>query len=529
MRVITPDVGGGFGLRTGPYPEYGAVLFAAKALGRPVGWVASRSEAFISDAQCRDSIMTARMAMDGEGRIQAVDLQITAPIGAYLTPAGAIVQTRMIQECIAGPYQTAALHLRTRGVFTNTLPVGPYRGAGRPESAYILERLIDKAARETGRDRAELRRLNLLAPETMPHTTPLGLVYDSGEFAQLLDRGLYIADWPGFDIRRKASQEQGLLRGIGLSTFLKSAGPYGQETVDFRVTDERRVEIRMAAQSTGQRHVSTFAHLVSQELEVPVSAVAILQGDSDDGPPGPPTVGSRTAMITGSATLIACRNAIERGKAIAGELLEADISDIDYARGEFRIAGTDQSIALLDMPGLIAEAAAGRAIDISLDAIEKFETDRLTFPNGCHICEVEVDPETGQVDVVSYIAVDDTGTVLNPAVVEGQIIGGIAQGLGQVALEHCRYDADGQILTGSFMDYAMPRADEMPDFILEFLPVPSPSMPNGAKGAGEAGTAGALPTIMNAINDALTHAGAPEIDMPATPEAVWRALMAADR
>jgi len=525
MHVRTNDVGGGFGMKTQAYPEYVAILFAAKATGRPVKWQGSRSEAFLADNQARDGVMNGTMAFDADGKIQGFRVDMIAAMGGYLSSHGPAAATRNVCNCLTGCYDNPALEFQVRCYMTNNIPIGPYRGAGRPEAAYMLERMMDQAARELGIDRIELRRRNFVKPGQMPYTTSLGQVYDSGEFEAEMDKALELADWDGFPARRAASEADGKLRGIGMSCFVETAGGYLEEGAKLVFTEDGFVEARLAVQSNGQGHVTSFAQVVSDLLQVPYEKVRIVEGDSFETPgTGFASVASRSMALASGAISVTSDAVIAKGMALASHVLEAAEADIEYGDGEFRVTGTDRAI---DIFALAAKAGSDDLPDDapdSLDSEEDFKSPEQTYPNGCHICEVEIDPETGVIEVLSYIAVDDCGTVINPMIVHGQVHGGVAQGLGQILGEHAIYDDDGQLLAGSFMDYMMPRATDMPDMKLGFHSVPCTTNPVGAKGAGEAGTTGALAAGMNAIVDALSVRGITELDMPATPPRVWAAL-----
>ena len=526
MHVVTNDVGGGFGMKTQAYPEHVACLFAAKATGRPVKWQGTRSEAFLSDNQARDGVINGELAFDENGKILGMRVDMIAAMGGYLSSHGPAAATRNVCNCLTGCYNNPSLHFRVRCVMTNNVPIGPYRGAGRPEAAYILERLMDQAAREMGIDRIELRRRNFIAPENMPYTTSLSQTYDSGEFEAEMDKALELADWDGFPARRAESEKRGKLRGRGLACFVETAGGYLEEGAKIEFTDDGAVEAILAVQSNGQGHVTSFAQVVAELLDVPYETVRIVEGDSDNVPAtGFASVASRSAALSSAALSVTIDAVIDKGRRLAGHVLEASVADIEYADGAFRVAGTDREVGIFELAAQIKELGNLPAdLPASLDSEEKFTSPEQTYPNGCHVCEVEIDPDTGVVEVVSYIAVDDCGTVINPMIVHGQVHGGVAQGLGQVLGEHAIYDDDGQLLAGSFMDYMMPRADDLPSMKLGFHSVPCTTNPVGAKGAGEAGTTGALPAGMNAILDALSAHGITEMDMPATSPKVWAAL-----
>ena len=525
MHVRTNDVGGGFGMKTQAYPEYVAILFAAKATGRPVKWQGSRSEAFLADNQARDGVMNGTMAFDADGKIQGFRVDMIAAMGGYLSSHGPAAATRNVCNCLTGCYDNPALEFQVRCYMTNNVPIGPYRGAGRPEAAYMLERMMDQAARQLGIDRIELRRRNFIKPAQMPYTTSLDQVYDSGEFEAEMDKALALADWDEFPARRAASEINGKLRGIGLSCFVETAGGYLEEGAKLSFADDGVIEARLAVQSNGQGHATSFAQVVSDLLQVPYEKVRILEGDSFETPgTGFASVASRSMAMASGAISVTSDAVIAKGMALASHVLEAAEADIEYSDGEFRVSGTDRAVDIFALAAQAGSADLPDGAPDSLDSEEDFTSPEQTYPNGCHICEVEIDPETGVINVLNYIAVDDCGTVINPMIVHGQVHGGVAQGLGQVLGEHAVYDDDGQLLSGSFMDYMMPRATDMPDMKLGFHSVPCTTNPVGAKGAGEAGTTGALAAGMNAVVDALSARGITELDMPATPPRVWAAL-----
>ncbi|MBT5359764.1 MAG: xanthine dehydrogenase family protein molybdopterin-binding subunit [Rhodospirillaceae bacterium] len=525
MRVRTNDVGGGFGMKTQAYPEYVAILFAAKACGRPVKWQGSRSEAFLADNQARDGVMNGTMAFDADGKIQGFRVDMIAAMGGYLSSHGPAAATRNVCNCLTGCYDNPALEFQVRCYMTNNVPIGPYRGAGRPEAAYMLERMMDQAARELGIDRIELRRRNFIKPAQMPYTTSLAQVYDSGEFEAEMDKALALAEWDDFPARRAASEANGKLRGIGLSCFVETAGGMLEEGAKLSFSSDGTVEARLAVQSNGQGHATSFAQVVSDLLQVPYEKVRIVEGDSFETPStGFASVASRSMALASGAISVTADAVIAKGMDLASHVLEAAVADIEYSDGEFRVTGTDRTVDIFALAAQAGSEDLPEDAPDSLDSEEDFTSPEQTYPNGCHICEVEIDPETGVIDVLNYIAVDDCGTVINPMIVHGQVHGGVAQGLGQILGEHAVYDDDGQLLAGSFMDYMMPRATDMPDMKLGFHSVPCTTNPVGAKGAGEAGTTGALAAGMNAIVDALSVRGITELDMPATPPRVWAAL-----
>ncbi|MDH4175367.1 MAG: molybdopterin-dependent oxidoreductase, partial [Betaproteobacteria bacterium] len=451
-----------------------------------------------------------------DGKFLALRARTQVGIGAYASTYAAIVATNNTKNCLSSVYRIPAIHAGVRMVLTNAAPLGPYRGAGRPEAIYLVERLIDEAARATGIDRVELRRKNLIPVSAMPYKAPSGQTYDSGEFEAVLDKALALADWQGFAARRKASAAKGKLRGIGVCCFLEVAGGAPlNETADLRFDADGAAVLRTGAQAMGQGQMTTLPLILAQQLQMDVARIRIVQGDSDEVPGGIPTVASRSTMMVGGAMQLAAAEAIKKGKDAAAELLEAAAADIEYGKGEFRVAGTDRRLGW-------RELAQGKAD--ALKTVATFAAPEMSFPNGCHVCEVEVDPETGVVRVVGYAAVDDVGHVVHQAIVEGQIHGGVAQGLGQVLGEHLVYGEDGQLLTASFMDYAMPRADDLPMLALGHHVAPCTTNPLGAKGAGESGVAGSLPAGVNAVLDALASRGVRHLDMPMTPQRVWQAL-----
>jgi len=526
IRVLTHDVGGGFGMKVQTYPEYAALLYAARRVGRPIKWRASRLDSFLADTHGRDGVLEGELALAADGRFLALRARSHVGVGAYVSTYAAVISTNNTKNCLSSVYAIPAIHFNAKMVFTNAAPLGPYRGAGRPEAIYIVERLIDTAARELGIDRVALRRRNLIASSAMPYRAPNGPIYDSGEFEAVLDKALALADWNGFAVRRAESERAGKLRGIGLCCFLEVAGGSPlQEIADLRFEPDGRVALRTGAQALGQGHLTTFPPLVASRLGIPVSAVRLVQGDSDEVPVGLPTVASRSMMMAGSATVRACDEAIEKGRRIASQLFEASAADIEFADGRFRVTGTDRAIAILDLAARArAIAALPQELAGGLDTVTTFQSPQMSFPNGCHVCEIEIDPETGVVTVVGYSAVDDVGRIVHATIVEGQIHGGVAQGLGQVLGERIVYAGDGQLLTASFMDYPMPRADDLPSLRVGHHAVPCTNNPLGVKGAGESGVAGSLPAAMNAVLDALAARGVAHLDLPATPLRVWAAL-----
>ncbi len=514
LRVRTHDVGGGFGMKVQPYAEYAALLLAARRCGRPVHWCATRLESFLTDTHGRDGLLDGELALDAEGRFLALRVHSRVGIGAYASTYAAIVATNNTKNCLSSVYRIPAIRMQAQLVLTNAVPVGPYRGAGRPEAIYLVERLIEAAARATGIDRVELRRRNLIPASVMPYAAPSGQTYDSGEFEALLDKALALSDWQGFAARRAASEAAGRLRGIGLCCFLEVAGGSPLvESADLRVGTDGRIVLRTGAQAMGQGLGTTAPLALARMLGIDPLRVELLTGDSDEVPAGLPTVASRTTMMLGGAMRRAADTLVEQGRERAADRLEAGVADIEYEAGVFAVAGTDRRVTL--------EALAETT---PLTALGHFQSAEMSFPNGCHVCEVEIDPDTGTVQVLAYTAVDDVGRVIHPVVVEGQVHGGVAQGLGQVLGEHVVYDNEGQMLTASFMDYPMPRADELPPIRHAHIEVPCTTNPGGVKGAGESGVAGSIPSATNAILDALSRRGVTHLELPFTPCRVWTAL-----
>ncbi|MEM7444266.1 MAG: xanthine dehydrogenase family protein molybdopterin-binding subunit [Pseudomonadota bacterium] len=518
MRVITPDVGGGFGMKIFLYPEYPAVLHASRVLGRPVKWASERSEAFLSDNHGRDNVTHVELAMDAQGKFLALKVDTIANLGAYLSNFGPFVATNAGNRMLAGLYTFQRIHTRVRGVFTNTQPVDAYRGAGRPEAAFIVERIVDKAAREIGLSSAELRRRNYIPPEAMPYTTPTELTYDSGEFARNMDDALEVADWHDFEHRRAESAGRGKLRGIGLATYVEACGGGGTEYVNVRVNGDGTVLLTVGSQTNGQGHETSFKQIVSEHLGVDFEDITIVQGDTDAVPSGSGVGGSRAIPVGGANLADAALKVQERAKARAAEMMEAAAADIVFEESRFTIVGTDRSVTLADIAADLGE-------EIAFDQEGDFTPPASTFPNGAHICELEVDEDTGTVEILRYTVVDDFGMVLNPLLVAGQVHGGIVQGLGQALYEYTVFDQEsGQLLSASLMDYALPRADSLPFVDFRYNEIPCKTNPLGVKGAGEAGAIGAPPAIINALVDALQVYGVDHIDMPATPAAVWQAM-----
>jgi carbon-monoxide dehydrogenase large subunit len=508
------------------YPEYVCLFHAARVHGRPVKWTDERSESFLSDHHGRDHIRKGELALAADGRILAVRLSGYGNAGAFLNPP--LQATGNAVKNIVGVYATPLIEVDSKIVFTNTTPVGAYRGAGRPEGNYFIERLIDTAAAEMGIDRVELRRLNHIQPQAIPYKAPSGMLYDSGDFTRIMDKALAQADWTGYEARRRASAERGRLRGLGLGCYLEVTGPSQKEMGGIRFEADGSVTMITGTLDYGQGHATPFAQIVVDRLGIPFDRLKLLQGDSDELLAGGGTGGSRSIMASGQAMVEASQRVIEQGRRIAAFVLEAADADIEFRAGGFRIVGTDRGIGLMELADkLRGGLAVPKDLPQSLDVGHVLDAPPFAFPNGCHVAEVEIDPETGTIDVVRYSMVNDFGTLINPMLVEGQAHGGIAQGIGQALMERTRYDDEGQPLTGSYMDYAMPRASHMPDFRFLSHPVPATTNALGVKGCGEAGCAGALPAVMNAVVDALSVLGIRHFDMPATPERVWRAIQAA--
>ena len=530
VRVIAGDVGGSFGLRGGMYPEQILVLWASRETGRPVKWTCERSEGLISDHQGRDNVTDAALALDDEGNFLAMRVRTRVNIGAYVASMAGGPATANLGT-LAGTYVTPAIHVESAGVFTNTNPTCPYRGAGRPEAAYVIEQLIDAAARRLGRDPVDLRRQNTIPEDAMPFRTGLVFEYDCGAFEKNLDRALELADHAAFEERRAAARATGKLRGIGISNTIERAAAPGQERALLRFDPSGTATLFVGTISHGQGHETIYKQIVAQTLGIDPATLRVEEGDSDALSIGGGTGGSRSATLGGSAVLRAAEKIVEQAKPIAAHLLEAAEDDLEFADGAFGIAGTDRSVPLVE----VARAAylppkLPTDIEPGLEAGAGYVARVENFPNGCHVCEVEIDPDTGEIGIVGYSVVDDVGTVLNPLLLKGQIHGGVAQGLGQAVMERIVFDRDsGQTLSGSFMDYAMPRADDMCGFKVEANPVPTETNPLGVKGAGEAGTVGALPAVTSAIVDALAPLGIETIGMPASPETVWRAIRGASR
>jgi carbon-monoxide dehydrogenase large subunit len=516
MRVITPDVGGGFGTKLFPYREYALAAVAAEKTRKPVKWIADRSEHFLGDSHGRDNISTATLAIDDKGKFLALDLDIVADMGAYLSCYAPYIPWLGVGMA-TGPYDIPAAYIRLRGVYTNTVPVDAYRGAGRPEASYLIERAVDTVARELGLTQDALRRKNLIKPKALPYTTPTGKVYDSGDFAGTMARAQEMVDWAGFNKRATASKRAGKLRGIGLASYIEACGANGPETADVTLDRDGGVTVLIGSQSTGQGHQTSYAQLVAERLDLPPDRVRVIQGDTDRIRTGSGTGGSSSIPVGGVSVDRASRTLAGQLKELAADALEASSGDMEIADGAIKVAGTDRSISFADL------AAHPKATPERLTASKDFATDLPTFPNGTHIAEIEIDPDTGATEIIQYVVVDDFGATLNPLLLAGQVHGGLVQGIGQALMEDTVYDvSSGQLLSASFMDYAMPRAASQPSFIFETRNTPCKNNPLGVKGAGEAGAIGSCPAVIHAVIDALDRAyGIRHIDMPATPQKIW--------
>jgi carbon-monoxide dehydrogenase large subunit len=541
LRVVAPDVGGGFGSKIFIYAEETACLWAAREIRRPVKWTSSRSEAFLTDAHGRDHVTKAALALDAQGNFIGLRVNTIANMGAYLSTFATAVPTYLYATLLAGQYTTPAIYCDVQAVFTTTNVVDAYRGAGRPEAAFVLERLVEKAARETGVDPVDLRRRNQISPDAFPYQTPVIQNYDIGDYGASLSEALAISDYAGFSARREEAKSRDKLRGIGFSSYIEAcglapsaaAGSLGAgvglwESGQIRFNPTGNVTVFTGSHSHGQGHETTFAQIIADRLGVSLENIDIVHGDTDTVPFGMGTYGSRSAAVGGSALCKAADKIIDKGRKIAAHLLEASVDDIEFADGNFTVAGTDKTMNI----GEVAFAAYvphnyPEGVEPGLTETAFYDPLNFSFPAGTHICEIEVDPETGSVEVVNYTAVDDFGTVINPMIVSGQVHGGVAQGIGQALHEGCNYDANGQLVTGTFMDYSMPRADNTPSVNVGFTETPSPLNPLGVKGCGEAGAIASPAATINALVDALWDLGVRDIAMPATPATVWNAIQAA--
>ena len=541
LRVVAPDVGGGFGSKIYHYAEEAIVTWAAGKLHRPVKWTCDRSEAFMSDAHGRDHYSKAAMAVDAQGKFLALKVSTLANMGAYLSTFAPAIPTYLSATLLAGVYTTPAIYAEVKAVFTHTVPVDAYRGAGRPESAYLLERLVDVIAHDTGLDRVDIRRLNFIPRDAFPYQTPVALVYDSGDYQATLKAALAAADWDGFPARRAAAAARGKLRGIGMSTYVEACGIapsklVGQlgaraglyEVANIRVHPTGSVTVFTGTHSHGQGHETTFAQLVSDQLGVPIDLVEVVHGDTAKIPFGMGTYGSRSLAVGGSAMVKAMDKVIAKGKKIAAHLMEASVEDIEFKDGRFSVAGTDKSKALaeISLAAYVPHNYPIEELEPGLDETAFYDPKNFTFPGGCHICEVEIDGDTGTVQVVNMVAVDDVGRVINPMIVEGQVQGGLAQGIGQALMENAVYDSEAQLVTGSFMDYQMPRAHDFPPMITSTENTLCTHNPLGSKGVGETGAIGCPPSVINAVVDALRDYGVRHLDMPATPQKIWSIIQA---
>jgi carbon-monoxide dehydrogenase large subunit len=525
VHVLTGNVGGSFGMKAAVYPEYVPILHAAKELGRPVKWTADRFESFVSDHHGRDHEFDGELALDAKGKFLACRFTGYGNTGAYLGPVSPLMSTLNIVKNTVSVYKIPLVEVSTKVVFTNTVLVSAYRGAGRPEGNYFMERLIDRAAEEMGIDRLAIRKRNQIKASEIPFKASSGMQYDSGDFPAIFERAIEEADVKGFKQRKRESKKRGKLRGLGVGSYLEVTAPPNKEMGGIRFEKNGDVTIITGTLDYGQGHAAPFAQVLSERLGVPFDKIKLLQGDSDELLAGGGTGGSRSMYASGTAIVEGSEKVIEQGKQIAGVVLEASAGDIEFARGRFTIAGTDRSIDIMELAAkLNSGIKLPEGVPSTLSVKHVSEGQPSVFPNGCHVAEVEIDPDTGVIEVVSYKSVNDFGTIINPLLVAGQVHGGVVQGIGQALMENTAYDEQGQLLTGSFMDYAMPRASDMPE--IEFIshPVPAGTNPLGVKGCGEAGCAGALTSMMNAIVDALSEYGVANVDMPATPERIWQVI-----
>jgi carbon-monoxide dehydrogenase large subunit len=542
LRVVAPDVGGGFGTKIFHYAEEAIVTWAAAKVRRPIKWTSDRSEAFMTDAHGRDHETVAKLGLDADGKFLALKVQTDANMGAYLSTFAPAVPTYLYATLLAGQYTTPLVYANVRAWFTNTVPVDAYRGAGRPEATYVIERIVEEAARQIGMDPADLRAKNFVAPDAFPYQTPVALEYDSGNYAGTLEMAKTAIDYAGFPARQAASKAAGKLRGIGFSAYIEAcgiapsavvgslgarAGLY--EVANVRVHPTGSVTMHTGTHSHGQGHETTFAQVIAERLGVPIENVDVVHGDTNNIPFGMGTYGSRSLAVGGSALAKALDKVEAKAKKIAAHLMEASDTDVEFKDGQFTIAGTDKSVAFGDvaLTAYVPHNFPHDELEPGLEEQAFYDPANFTFPAGCHIAEVEIDPDTGTVTLANFVAADDFGNIVNPMIVEGQVHGGIAQGVGQALLEGCVYDEDGQLVTGSYMDYAMPRADNLPNFTVDTQVTPCPHNPLGVKGCGEAGAIAAPAAVMNAVTGAMRAAGVTKpIDMPATPSKVWAALNA---
>ena len=527
VRVIPGDVGGSFGMRGGTYNELVLVLWASRLTGRPVKWRCDRSEGFMSDSHGRDNVSDVALALDKDGKFLGLKVSTLADMGAYLAIRGPRPPTNNLGT-LAGVYRTPAVHVEITGVFTNTVPTNPYRGAGAPEAAYLGERLIDMAARELGMDPAVIRQINSVTPDQMPWTNALGFTYDCGDFPGNMEKALEAAGYAEFEVRRAEAANRGRLRGIGLSNTVKKTSSPFPESSSIRFDPSGTVTLMMGTISHGQGHETVFKQIVCDRLGIEPSSIRYVQGDTDTVPYGRGTFNSRSMSIGGSAVSLACDKTIEKAKRIAAHLLESAVDDIDFADGEFAVGGTDRSVTILEVAAAAFRPGAMPAdIEPGLYEVGTFAPQYWNWPTGVQVCELEIDPETGETSVVNFVCVDDVGTVVNPMLLKAQMHGGIVQGIGQALVEDIVYDADGQLITGSLMDYCLPRADDTCNMDIISAPTITQSNLIGAKGGGESGPTGALPATINAVVDALKPLGVNHIDMPATPQRIWQTIQAA--
>ena len=526
IRVIARDVGGGFGTKGWQYAEHRLVLWAARKVGRPVKWACERSEAVQADEHGRDNVTDAELAFDADGKVIGLRVKTIANIGAYLSAIRNLLAAFSNVGTLIGVYDIPAAHVAVRTVHSNTNPTAPYRGAGRPEATYVIERMFDEAAREFGIDPTELRARNMIAPDAMPVKNALGLTYDCGEFARNQAAVLEMADYTGFAARREDALTRGKLRGIGTANPIERSASPSPDFAEIRFSTDGTATILMGTKSQGQGHETVYKQIVNERLGLDPARMRVIDGDTDRVAFGIGTMGSRSTVIGGSALFYAAEKIIDKAKTIAAHMLEASVVDMEFAEGAFSVAGTDRSVTLTEVAkASFSPARLPKGIEPGLFETATFAPEDDTYPNGSHVCEVEIDPDTGMTEVVGYWVVDDVGTMINPVIVKGQIHGGVAQGVGQALAEQVAYDPDsGQLLSGSFMDYAMPRAADFPDIGIEAHEVPTQRNPLGVKGAGEAGTVGALPATMNAVMNALAEVGVTGLDMPATPNRVWQAI-----
>jgi carbon-monoxide dehydrogenase large subunit len=526
VRILTGHVGGSFGMKSAPFPEYVCVLHAARALGHPVKWTDERSGSFVSDSHGRDHDLTAELALDADGTFLALRITNFGNMGGFLAQVAPMPSTLNTVKNVQSVYRTPLIEVSTKCMFTNTSHVSAYRGAGRPEGNYYMERLIDAAAAEMGIDRVELRRRNQIRPREIPIKTASGSTYDSGDFPGVLKHALEVADVKGFARRKRESRKRGKVRGLGIGSFLEVTAPPSKEMGGIRFEADGTVTIITGTLDYGQGHAAPFAQVLSDKLGIPFERIRLLQGDSDELLAGGGTGGSKSIMHSGTAIVEASAKVIDQGKQIASHVLEAAAADIEFAQGRFVIAGTDRAIGIMELADKLRSGLnLPEGVPSTLDIRHVSDgPGASTYPNGCHVCEVELDPDTGVIAVVKYSSVNDFGTVINPLIVEGQLHGGVIQGIGQALMEMTVYDQDGQFLTGSFMDYALPRASDSPEVAVVDHPVPATTNVLGVKGCGEAGCAGSLTSVMNAVADALSEFGIPHMDMPATPYRVWRAI-----